>query len=61
MNLLHAFVAALIENFPAVLGVLSACFNLGIFLSCFTVAGGVAASAYSLLRRPSHPAVILNS
>lgn len=56
MNLLHALVAALIENFPAVLGVLATCFHLGIFLSCFTFAAGVAASAYSLARRFSRPA-----
>jgi hypothetical protein len=51
MNLLHSLVATLIENFPAVLGALYACFRLGVLLSYLTAVVGLGASAHKLLRR----------
>ena len=50
MNLLHTLVATLIENFPTVLGILSACFHLGVTLSCLAAALGITSWAYSFLR-----------
>jgi hypothetical protein len=53
MNLLHTLVAALIENFSTVAGVLSACFRLGVALSYLTVFACTVSFVYFLLYRSS--------
>jgi len=51
MNLLHALVAAVIENFSTISRVLSACFRLGVVLSYLTAFACVASAAYFRFRR----------